>query len=67
MSRFIEGEDRHQTILFPERLDDYCVGNNFAGRRIVMLPASHVDAHKAFCSSVQHLRSEEVIEGLSVA
>jgi len=23
MSGFIEGEDRHQAILFPERLDDY--------------------------------------------
>ena len=23
MSGFIEGEDRHQATLFPERLDDY--------------------------------------------
>ncbi len=23
MSGFIEGENRHQSVLFPERLDDY--------------------------------------------
>jgi len=66
MSRFIESEDCHRTILFPECLDDYCVGNNFAGRRIAILPASHVNAHKVFgiqCS----VRSEEVVEGLLVA
>jgi hypothetical protein len=29
------------------------VGYEFAGRRIVTLPAFHVDAHKALCHSVQ--------------
>ena len=33
MSGFIEGEDRHQATLFPERLDDY-VGEDSAVRVI---------------------------------
>ena len=28
MSGFIEGEDRHQATLFPERLDDYIAEDN---------------------------------------
>jgi transposase len=28
MSGFIEGEDRHQATLFPERLDDYVAEDN---------------------------------------
>ena len=28
MSRFIEGEDRSQASLFPERLDDYIAEDN---------------------------------------
>ena len=28
MSGFIEGEDRNQATLFPERLDDYVVDDN---------------------------------------
>ena len=28
MSRFIEGEDRDQATLFPERLDDYIAENS---------------------------------------
>ena len=28
MSRFIEGEDRTQSVLFPERLDDYIGEDN---------------------------------------
>ena len=28
MKRFVDGEDRSQCILFPERLDDYVAGDN---------------------------------------
>ena len=28
MSRFIEGEDRHQVTLFPESIDDYIAEDN---------------------------------------
>ena len=28
MKRFIEGEDRHQSTLFPEALDDYITEDN---------------------------------------
>ena len=28
MSRFIEGEDRSQSVLFPERLDDWIAEDN---------------------------------------
>ena len=28
MKRFIEGEDRNQSTLFPERLDDYIAEDN---------------------------------------
>lgn len=28
MKRFIEGEDRHQSTLFPERLDEYIAEDN---------------------------------------
>jgi len=32
MKRFVEGENRAQSTLFPERLDDYITEDNLSGR-----------------------------------
>ena len=36
MKRFIEGEDRSQSTLFPEHLDDYIAGFSVMMQRILL-------------------------------
>jgi hypothetical protein len=36
MTRFVVGEDRSQSTLFPERLDDYLAEDNRSGRSMFL-------------------------------
>jgi hypothetical protein len=62
MKRFVEGEDRSQSTLFPEHLDDYIAEDNPpALRQIDSRKVGGRDKHKNLQSPLQQFRCKWIL------